>query len=517
MGIRLHGAAAAGSHRVPQAPWLRAYGLHASGTLLAHSLRMSSLMLGYAWLAATLSLRTAGVVWLASLPPGLPSRLLQTPDGLLLGSDAGLYRLESGGWRLLLTRGGVVDLARGRDETWIASRGGLYLWPDGAESARLLRLGAGARVHAVAVAADARVFVATSVGLYLRAPGRRSFRRVTDLPAGAVQSVRVAGEYVWVAARGVLWRGSAATGFAPRLRSLQAGWWELRAALPDGEDTLLLVPEGVWRVGAGRERALELGLGELRDMIAVERTAWVASERGLFPLPLDGLEASAQAAHAADAFDIALGDGRLLVAARGGVVALPLERELPHVALADPGRPPVLDLPVLHRAVLRHQGLEAGRIEEIDERARGAALLPEVRLDLGFDRGSDHDRDRDQTFSSGQVHQLLDESSSRDDDFGVSLQLTWDLQRHRDPTRAIAVSRERRELVELRDQVLERVNRLYFERLRVLQQLASSGDALERGTLELRARELAAQLDAWSGGLFSRLDPTSPRPSRSLQ
>ena len=73
-----------------------------------------------------------------------------------------------------------------------------------------------------------------------------------------------------------------------------------------------------------------------------------------------------------------------------------------------------------------------------------------------------------------------------------------------------------RNTIELRDQVLERVNRLYFERLRVRTRLGALGpDAPERGELEIRASELAAQLDAWTGGLFSRLERGIAPPSAS--
>ena len=55
---------------------------------------------------------------------------------------------------------------------------------------------------------------------------------------------------------------------------------------------------------------------------------------------------------------------------------------------------------------------------------------------------------------------------------------------------------------------MERVNRLYFERLRVLMRLAALDReaAAERIELGIRVRELAAHLDAWSGGAFSRLE-----------
>jgi hypothetical protein len=56
--------------------------------------------------------------------------------------------------------------------------------------------------------------------------------------------------------------------------------------------------------------------------------------------------------------------------------------------------------------------------------------------------------------------------------------------------------------------VLERVDRLYFERLRVrarAQALLPQAEPAERTELWIRERELGAQLDAWSGGAFSRL------------
>ena len=137
-------------------------------------------------------------------------------------------------------------------------------------------------------------------------------------------------------------------------------------------------------------------------------------------------------------------------------------------------------------------------------------------MSLAFERDRDRDRDFDQTYTSGALRELRDHSSARDDSVELSLSLFWELQKHRDPARLIAVSRERRELVELRDQVLERVNRLYFERVRVLTRLGAAQPPDDRGELEIRARELAAQLDAWTGGLFSRLDPHSPPESRGL-
>ncbi len=66
-------------------------------------------------------------------------------------------------------------------------------------------------------------------------------------------------------------------------------------------------------------------------------------------------------------------------------------------------------------------------------------------------------------------------------------------------------AREERQWISLRDDVLDEINLLFYERLRVLLELASLADpdAYEAERLRLRAGELAAGLDAWTGGGFT--------------
>jgi len=68
------------------------------------------------------------------------------------------------------------------------------------------------------------------------------------------------------------------------------------------------------------------------------------------------------------------------------------------------------------------------------------------------------------------------------------------------------VLKEAREIIELRDDVLDEVTQLYFERRRVLLQLASQPSARsgESQRLRLRTDELGSGLDAWTGGWWSR-------------
>ena len=82
--------------------------------------------------------------------------------------------------------------------------------------------------------------------------------------------------------------------------------------------------------------------------------------------------------------------------------------------------------------------------------------------------------------------------------------LAWDLGDAAFHPEEVDVSRELRALVQLRADVLDEVTQLYFERQRALAEAAllPEGDA-RVGALALRARELAARLDGWSGGWWS--------------
>jgi hypothetical protein len=67
-------------------------------------------------------------------------------------------------------------------------------------------------------------------------------------------------------------------------------------------------------------------------------------------------------------------------------------------------------------------------------------------------------------------------------------------------------------VIKLRDDVLDEVTQLYFERRRVMVELFARPDAppAEKLRLRLRAAELAAGIDAWTGGWFARARASRP-------
>lgn len=469
-------------------------------------------------------------IWLSGVPPGAPGPVLEHEGRILLGTERGLYRASSGGWESVLARGPVLDLASGTGAVWIAAADGLYAWPPGVPSPRAVSIAAGARVRAVAVSSDGRVLVATEVGLFVRGAAGGPFARERGLPLGVVRGVRETPDGIWAAARGGIWVQRAGEPFRPVLRDLEAGWWELRDAVATEGGTVLCVPRGLWHVGRpGEDRANSAardgairgdatqaqrvtapGLGTLHGLALRAGRLWVASERGVAALELARPEAAERVVDG-PAIDVAPVRDGLLVTTQRGVARLVVASSLPGLALraASEARP---DVRALQRAVLAYLELGPARVARLEARARRAALWPELRASFSLDRERGREQQRDQTFSAGDVRDLLDHSSDHEGGLSLTVQLTWDLESLEAPTHALAISRERRALIELRDQVLDRVNHLYFEHLRLRARLADAamGSAAERRELELRAAELAARLDAWSGGMFSRLRKDSP-------
>jgi len=460
-------------------------------------------------------------VWVATAPPAELTRVRVDREQVLVGTQRGLYTHGASGWALRLGRTGILDLARGEDGWLIASSEGLYEWLHGAATPRPVGLIAGARPRSVAVDAQQRAWVATDAGLFCRESGAAHFQLETRLPAGAIWSAHHVPGYkgkapeLWVAAAGELWSLDEGGRFLPRLRALESGWWELQGAVRTPMGLLLAVPRGVWRVDGEEIRAIDLAAGDLRAVAAVRTELWIASTRGVLHTPLDTLGTVVpQLLLAGEAFDLTPAPEGLLAATARGIASIRLDAPAP-VALrrAGPASPEPV---VLQRAVLTYQGLTTATLRRVEERMRNAAWLPEVRMGFAFGHDRSYARDHDQTYSTGAVRQLLDSTRDHDAGFDVTLSLSWELDRLVDPDDAIAVSRERRELVELRDQVLERVNRLYFERTRAqaaLTALPPEAEA-ERAELTIRIRELAANLDAWTGGMFSRLESDSSRSRR---
>jgi hypothetical protein len=163
------------------------------------------------------------------------------------------------------------------------------------------------------------------------------------------------------------------------------------------------------------------------------------------------------------------------------------------------------ELTLVHRRAIERLRLEPRRVDRLWRGLGRRAWLPSVQLRGGIDYGRGRSRDYDESFSYGQLNRLNDRNSARSTDYDAGISLTWDFADLAYSPESVDLSREARQLIGLRDNVLDEINQLYFDRQRALRALSAFADWSdpEADALRLRALELAAGLDAWTGGWFS--------------
>ncbi len=387
--------------------------------------------------------------------------------------------------------------------------------------------------------AERWIAVATEAGAFVALRGSAAPRFVeldAAFPKGAVHDVAIARDGVLAAVGSSLWRAELGRGGEPyavrelplpsRLDaeekiSLATDLPGAPVALATGDK--LFVRNAVdWSVGVG-EPASAMEWTVLRPLLppgarimrlgVLGSGAWLATDRGLLLArtiagPWRRADAPAGRAVVLDAVEE---EGRLWIASslgvlRGEVVSIAVGLAPDEVvdarALAR-----VPSIRAVHRVALREQGLEASVVHEAWKGVRRRAWLPVVGLSFDVDRGRSREKERDESFVSGGYHTLHDLDRDRSLDLAAGVTFSWDFRDTAFEPEQIDLSREARLVIGLRDDVLDEVNQLYFDRLSVANQLAAS-DAVEtepaaRGALRLRLQQLTAGLDAWTAGWFS--------------
>lgn len=445
-------------------------------------------------------------------------------ERLAVGDARGVSWGEPGAeFRRVLYRGPVRDLVFASDDALLAAtEAGLFrIEVDGRAAELFVAPGAAARDARRLAVASGLSAVATAAGVYVSRSGGRWQPASRAWPSGEASAValreRNGAHECWAVIDGRLFSVSLASGehglveadarrhllpgtVAPNDVLLDAAGADVVVLLPDAF-VVRATPDASWR----RETPGLAPGARIERLLAARGALWLASDRGLWvAASLSGpWRRTDPPLGSAPVRAIAAAGARLVVAAHDGVRMATDPPPAPRGAqLRTPEGDPPIEL--VHRAVLDYLDLSPRRARELRRGVARRGWLPLVSLRAG--RASDRDRqtDFDQSFVSGDTRDLLDQRRSASSDFDTSLTLTWDLGDIAYHPEAIDVSREAREIVKLRDDVLDEVNQLYFERRRVLAELAgASGDDAFR--LRLRAAELAAGLDAWTGGWFARV------------
>jgi hypothetical protein len=144
--------------------------------------------------------------------------------------------------------------------------------------------------------------------------------------------------------------------------------------------------------------------------------------------------------------------------------------------------PDILDV---QRMAIEYAEVSPEKIKGWRRSARLRALLPEVKFEVG--------RYVEEYWYEGEYR--ADKPKDR-----WSISLTWDLGDLLFSSAQTSIDERSKLMVELRNEILDDVNTLYFERKRLLAELLEE-DSIEK---RLKIEELTARLDGLTGGGFSK-------------
>ncbi len=246
---------------------------------------------------------------------------------------------------------------------------------------------------------------------------------------------------------------------------------------------------------------------ELTGVVRVDGRTWLASTAGV----LAGSERRARfervtaPAGGRPTVAVAAAGDRVLAASAAELLRGEPAPYTERVRATSDRMPRDPELARVHRRTLERLGLEPREIDRLWRGLRRRGWLPSVTLHGGVDYGSGQTRDYDESFSYGQLNRLNDRNWDRSTGYDARIALSWDFADLAYSPEAVDLSREARQVIGLRDNVLDEINQLYFDRQRALRALSAYADWSdpEAASLRLRALELAAGLDAWTGGWFS--------------
>ncbi|MFP6630213.1 MAG: hypothetical protein VCC67_14380 [Myxococcota bacterium] len=421
--------------------------------------------------------REGGPVTVAALPGESGRVAVGHEDGVSL-------RVGAGSFRFVARVAGVRDLAFEPDGSlWIGSLAGLWhLSRDGRLSDRSPAPGERART-ANRIVAGARIRVAgTGAGAWQSRDGLRWRRLSASLPSGEVTALALRedeGE-LWLVIDGELWRVDLGSESGRRVRIAGAPTGvapiDLMSGVP-GVALAVLYPRSLALLAGGRSRFRVLRPAWPPGAVAVRLVAgagrfWLATDLGLLSAP--GLEGpwrraespAGRAAVRSIAVD-ATGEGVLAASGLGLLHGSPVMRAAAPLGVDSPPaaqrRDP--DIRSVHRASLRYLDLGPERMRSLRSGLALRGWIPSLSLRLAAARDRSWQRDYDEAFVSGDTRRLRDHETDRSVDLEAALVMSWDLGGLAFDADAIDVSREHRLILALRDNVIDEVNQLYFERL----------------------------------------------------
>ena len=163
--------------------------------------------------------------------------------------------------------------------------------------------------------------------------------------------------------------------------------------------------------------------------------------------------------------------------------------------LSEPG------IAEIHQAAIEYAEVSPDKIKWMRSAAKNQALIPKFSFNLDRDVNKSIDLDRGGTNDPDFYIE-----GPRDRKLGWGIGLNWDLSELVWSYHQTSIDVRSRLMVQLRNDILDEVTKLYFERLRLKNELMQNPpqEAKQTALKQLRLAELTANIDALTGGYLSR-------------
>jgi hypothetical protein len=156
----------------------------------------------------------------------------------------------------------------------------------------------------------------------------------------------------------------------------------------------------------------------------------------------------------------------------------------------------------IREAAMIYAEVQPEKISEWRKAAAKKAFLPDLRFEFNKNKAWQ----KSTYFYSTQNEKYKDDDITRDRDSAWSVSLTWELGDLIWNDAQTSIDTRSKLMVELRDDILNEVTRLYFERRRMQIEMrySTNADIKEKIDKELRLQELTSDIDALTGSYLSK-------------
>lgn len=400
------------------------------------------------------------------------SAVAVTHDALIIGTLGGVFVQKNGtsSWQKLngfLSDKKIIDIIYDNDELWVATSSSVYKgdWR-GNKFSKIYSFGAETAAEELAGdeetqteedviqsldinSVNHRLVIGSTKGIIIQEPNNRW----SSLPSVGLPLARL---------RDVI--------FLPQTTShgtCQQGVDDCLSLLAGTSQGTYLYSNGVWQAvykGMAANTIFDLAVGH-------DGTVYAATDDGLYTMNTD---------------DSAVSVHQVVM---GGMEQFDDE-------------PSIIEV---HRLAIDYAEVNNDKIKEWRRLAKKRAWFPS--FDVGFDGGRGFSRS-DSIYGSssgGGTHYIAPDDKGASSDFGWDVSLSWDLADVVWSSDQTSIDSRAKLMVELREDILDQVTRLYFERRRLQMELSGQMEALpqERIDKKLRIAELTALIDGYTGGRFS--------------